>query len=72
MILNLCGNWKDITVLCFGIRGGDARVPAPSRTWVVDGFLERSLMCWVITVLECVSDFGTNEIKLRQEDAITR
>ena len=44
MILNLCGSGKHTTVLYFSIRGGDARVSAPSRTWGVDGFPERSLM----------------------------
>ena len=50
------------SVLCFSMRGGDARVPVSSRTWGVEGFLELSLMCWVITGLGCVSHFGTNEI----------
>ena len=54
MILNLCGSAKYITVLCFSIRGGDARVPAPSCTWGVAVFLERSLMCWVTAGLGCV------------------
>ena len=54
MILNLCGSAKYITVLCFSIRGGDTRVPAPSCTWGVAVFLERSLMCWVIIGLWCV------------------
>ena len=54
MILNLCGSAKYITVLCFSIRGGDAGVSAPYRTWGVEGFLEGSLMCWVITGWECV------------------
>ena len=42
------------TVLCFSIRGGDARVSAPSRTWSVEGCLEQSLICWVITGLRSV------------------
>ena len=54
--------WEWEIYMCFNIRGGDARVTAPSRTWGVEGFLERSLMCWVITGLGCVSHFGTNEI----------
>ena len=54
VILNLCGSAKYITVLCFSIRGGDAGVSAPYRTWGVEGFLEGSLMCWVITGWECV------------------
>ena len=54
MILHLCGSAKYTTVLCFNIRGGDARVPATSRTWGAEGFLERSLMCWDITGLKCV------------------
>ena len=62
MILNLCRSGKYTSVLCFSIRGGDTRVPAPSPTWGVNGFLERSLMCWVIIGLGCVSHFGTNEI----------
>ena len=32
MILHLCGSEKYNTVLCFSIRGSDARVPAPSCT----------------------------------------
>ena len=39
MILYLCRSGKYTTVLCFSIRGGDVRVPAPSRTWGVEGFL---------------------------------
>ena len=70
MILHLCGSGKYTTVLCFSIRGGDASVPAPSRTWDVEGFLERSLMCWVITRLGCVFHFGTSEIKWRKEDTM--
>ena len=61
MILHLCGSEKYTSVFCFSVGGGDARVPAPSRTWGVEGFLERSL-CWVITGLGCVSHFGANEI----------
>ena len=65
MILHLCGSGKYTAVLCFSRWGGDARVPAPSRTCGVEGFLERFLMCWVMTGLRCVSSlhFGTNEIK---------
>ena len=62
MILHMCGSGKYTSVLCFSIRGGDARVPAPSRTSGVEGFVERSLMYWVIIGLGCVSHFGTNEI----------
>ena len=54
MTLNLWGRVKYITVLCFSIRGSDARVPAPSHTSVMEGFLEGSLLCWVITGWECV------------------
>ena len=36
----LCGSGKYTTVLCFSIKGGDTRVPDPSPTWRVDGFLE--------------------------------
>ena len=54
MILHLCGSGEYTSVLCFSIRGGDARVPAPSCTWGVEDFLERSLMCWAITGLGCV------------------
>ena len=32
-------NGKYTVFLCFGIRGGDARVPSPFHTWGVDGFL---------------------------------
>ena len=53
----------NILVLSFSVRGGDARVSAPSRTWGVEGFLERSLMCWVITGLGCVFHFGTSDAK---------
>ena len=63
IILDLCGSGKYTAVLCFSIRGGDARVPAPSRTWGVERFLERSLMCLVVTGLGCLFHFGTNEIK---------
>ena len=62
MILHLCRSGKYTSVLCFSIRGSDARVPVSSRTWGVEGFLERSLMCWIITGLGCVSHFGINEI----------
>ena len=34
MILHLCESGKYTTVLCFSIRGGDARIPVPSRIWV--------------------------------------
>ena len=40
MILHLCGSGEYTTVLCFSIRGGDARVSALSRTWSMEGFLE--------------------------------
>ena len=43
-ILHLCGSGKYSTVLCFSIVGGDARIPAPSRTWGVEGSLGCSLM----------------------------
>ena len=49
IMLHLCGSEKYATVLCFSLRGGDARVPAPSPIWGVERFLERSLMCWVMT-----------------------
>ena len=54
MILHLCGSGEYTIVLCFSIRGDDGRVSAPFRTCSVEGFLERFVMCWVITVLECV------------------
>ena len=54
MTLHLCGSGEYTTVLSFSIRGGDARVSAPSCTWTVEGFLEWPLMCWVITGLGCV------------------
>ena len=38
MLHHWCGNGKYTTVLCFGIGGGDARVPAPFHTWGADGF----------------------------------
>ena len=70
MILYLCGSGKNTTVWCFNIGEGDARVPAPSCTWGVEGFLEHSLMCWVLLCslitgagLGCFSHFDTNEIK---------
>ena len=63
MILHLCGSGKYATALCFNIRVGDARVPASSRTWIVEGFLEWSLMYWVITRLGYNFHFGTSEIK---------
>ena len=40
MILHLCGSGEYTTVLCFSIRGGDARVSALSRPWSMEGFLE--------------------------------
>ena len=61
IILHSCGSGKYISLLCFSRRGDDASVPTRSRTWVVEGFLERSMMCWVITGLGCVSHFGTND-----------
>ena len=54
MMFHLCGSAEYTTFLCFSIKGGDVMVPAPSRTWVAEGFLERSLMCSVVTGLECV------------------
>ena len=68
MILHLCGSGKFTTFLCFSIRGGDARVPAQSRTWGVDVFMERSMMCRVITGLGCVFHFGSSEVKWHQKD----
>ena len=38
MLHHWYGNGKYTTVLCFDIGGGDARVPAPFRTWSVEGF----------------------------------
>ena len=43
MIFHLCGSAQYTTALCFNIRIGDARVPALSRTWGVEGFPERSV-----------------------------
>ena len=54
MLLHLCGNAKYITTLCFSIGEGDAKVPTPSCSWGMEGFLERPLMCRVITRLGCV------------------
>ena len=33
MLHDWCGSGKSTTVFCFGIGGGDARVPAPFHTW---------------------------------------
>ena len=38
MIHYYCGSGKYTTLLCFSIRGVNFRVPAPSRTWGVQGF----------------------------------
>ena len=57
MILHLWGSEKYSP-------GGEARVHAPSGTWGVSGFLERSMMCWIITVLGYVFTL------VRQEDNI--
>ena len=62
-MLHLSGSGKYTTVLYFSIREGDTRFPAPSRTWDVEGFLERCVMCWFITWLGCVFHFGASEIK---------
>ena len=70
MLHHWCGNGKYTTVLRFSIGGGDARAPAPFHTLGCGGFLERSLMCWVITGLGCVFHSGTSEITWRQEDNI--
>ena len=70
MILHLSESGKYTRVLCFSIRGGHARVPAPSLTLDVECFMERSLMCWVISGLGFVFHFGTSEVKWRQEDTI--
>ena len=43
MILHLHGSGKYTTVLCFSIRGGDARVPAPSHTCGVE--VSWSVLC---------------------------
>ena len=42
IILHLCESETYTTVLCFGIREGDVRVPAPSCTCGVEGSLECS------------------------------
>ena len=54
MILHLCVSGKCALVLYFSIRRGEAKVVAPSGTYCVEGFLERSLICWFITVLRYV------------------
>ena len=54
MILHLCGSGKYTPILRFSIRGSEARVLAPFGTWSVQGFLERCLMCYVITGLGCI------------------
>ena len=64
--LHFCRSGEYISVLCFSIRRGDARIPTPSRTWGVEGFLERSLMCWVITGLRCVSQVLCNNKDLKR------
>ena len=51
MILHLCGSGKYAPVLCFNMRGGEVRVTAPSGTWAVDSFLERSMISCIITGL---------------------
>ena len=61
---------ENILVLYFSMRGGNFRIPTPSRTWGVEGFLERCLMCCVITGLWCVFHFDIREVKLLQEDTI--
>ena len=43
MLHHWCGSGKYTTVLCFGIGGGDARVPAPFHTWGVEDFW--SVLC---------------------------
>ena len=43
---------KYTTVLCFGIGGGDARVPAPFHTWDVEGFWS------VLWCAESLRDWG--------------
>ena len=50
IILQLCVSGKYTTVFCFSIGGGDARVPAPSRTWGVERFLECSLSVLLTTM----------------------
>ena len=45
MIIHLCRSEEYTPVFCFSIRGGDARVPTPSCTWSMEGFLESPLMC---------------------------
>ena len=70
MVLHLCGSGRYTTVLCFSIIGGDARVSAPSRSWGVEGFLERSLMWWLIIGLGLVFHIGTSEVKWRQKHTV--
>ena len=62
MLHHWCSNGKYTTVLCFGVGGGDARVPALFHTLGCGGFLECSLMRGVIARLGCVFHSGTGEI----------
>ena len=39
-----CMGVENILQSCFSMRRGNARVPAPSRIWVLKSFLEHSLM----------------------------
>ena len=62
MILHLCGCEKYTTVLCFSIKGGDARVPAPFHTWGVEVFLEQSLDMLGHHRVKMCFHFGTSEV----------
>ena len=52
MLHHWCGSRKYTTILCFGIGGGDARVPAPFHTWDVESF-------WIVLCYaESLQDWG--------------
>ena len=52
MLHHWCGSGNYTTVLCFGIGGGDARVPDPFHTWDLEGFWS-ALWC-----AESLQDWG--------------
>ena len=64
-----CGNEKYTTVLCFGIGGGDTRVPAPFQTWGVESFWS------VLWCVESLRDWGVFfilvQVRLRDVKKIT-
>ena len=48
-----------LNLICSKVRNTPQPCDNPAY---VEGFMERSLMCWIIIGLGCVSHFGTNEI----------